>query len=69
MANLNPCPFCGKEEDPYAMHKGPKIFPFKESIAVYCWSCRSYGPEIFSLSIGVEEAKNKAVKLWNRRMP
>jgi hypothetical protein len=67
MNELKPCPFCGEEE---------KLEYDPDGGFIVCRGCGTFGPDpsngipLFDADVTDEdEAKDNAVKLWNKRAP
>jgi len=60
MKTKKPCTFCGSD---YA-----SVVVRGKYVSVVCDCCRASGPEIEANALNLNETKELAIKMWNRRV-
>ena len=67
MEELKPCPFCGGTNLDFS-HRSGSSYSENYRIAVYCKSCRAYGPRLFTTNWKLtEEDKQLLINKCNER--
>ena len=67
MEELKPCPFCGSTKLDFS-HKVGDYHGDKYRIAIYCKSCKAYGPRLLTTNHYLKnEDKQLLITKWNER--